>query len=85
MPAFKEGVGMRNPDFARFAEACGGTGTRVSDPGQLVRLIERTLSTTGPAVLDVRLDPDDIPPMPEVHAASAVKFGIGKLRSLIGR
>lgn len=82
LPAFKPGVGMRNPDFAMFAEACGGRGFRVTKPQDLCDTMARALVTDGPVVIDVAVDPAEIPSMPHVELASIWKFGLGKAREL---
>ena len=85
MPAFKEGVGMRNPDFAMFAEACGGRGYRVTQPQALRETIAQALAQPGAVVVDVAVDPTEIPAMPHVELAKVWKFGIGKARELLSR
>jgi len=85
MPAFKAGVGMRNPDFAMFAQACGGSGLRVTQPQALRDGIARALVTPGPVVVDVAVNPDEVPAMPHIELENALKFGVGKLREWIAR
>jgi thiamine pyrophosphate-dependent acetolactate synthase large subunit-like protein len=85
MPAFKDGVGMRNPDFAMFADACGGRGYRVSEPGALRETIAHALAHPGVVVIDVAVDPAEIPAMPHVEFAKVWKFGVGKARELLSR
>ena len=82
LPAFKSGVGMRNPDFAMVAEACGGTGFRVTKPQDLRDTLARALATDGPAVIDVAVDPTEIPTMPHLELGNVLKFGLGKAREL---
>jgi hypothetical protein len=82
MPAFKGGVGMRNPDFAMFAQACGGRGLRLVQPGALRATIARALAEPGPVAVDVAVDPAEIPAMPHVELAKVWKFGIVKAREL---
>ena len=82
MPAYKAGVGMRNPDFAMFAQACGGRGFRVTQPGQLRAVVAEALATPGPVVVDVAVDPAEIPAMPHIELSQVWKFGIGKAREL---
>ncbi|HSI47535.1 MAG TPA: thiamine pyrophosphate-dependent enzyme [Ideonella sp.] len=84
LPAFKKGVGMRNPDFAMFAQACGGTGFRITQPGQLGETVARALATPGPVVVDVAVDPGEIPSMPHVELSKVWKFGLGKAREWLG-
>ena len=84
MPAFKQGVGMRNPDFAMFAQACGGRGFRVTQPQALRETVAAALAAEGPVVVDVAVDPDEIPTMPHVELGKIARFGIGKARELFG-
>ena len=84
MPAFKKGVGLRNPDFAMFAQACGGRGFRVTRPAALRDTIAEALATPGPVVVDVAVDPAEIPSMPHIEIGKVWKFGIGKARELLG-
>lgn len=49
---------LRNPDFAEFARSCGGYGRKVSDPGDLESAILEALAYPGPALVDIRTDPD---------------------------
>ena len=84
LPAFKQGVGMRNPDFAMFARACGGTGFTVTKPHLLREAIAQALGTEGPVVVDVAVDPSEIPAMPHVELDKVWKFGIGKAREVFG-
>jgi thiamine pyrophosphate-dependent acetolactate synthase large subunit-like protein len=85
LPAFKRGVGMRNPDFAMFAQACGGRGFRVTKPDLLWETVARALAAEGPVVVDVAVDPAEIPAMPHVELDKVWKFGIGKARELFQR
>jgi acetolactate synthase-1/2/3 large subunit len=55
---------MRNPDFARVAEAFGAKGLSVSHKDEVRDAIERMLAEPGPVVLDVRVDPaENVYPM----------------------
>ncbi|MGZ5947491.1 MAG: thiamine pyrophosphate-dependent enzyme [Caulobacteraceae bacterium] len=84
LPAF-EGVRFGNPDFALFAESCGGVGLRIDHPSALREGVQRALATPGPVVVDVKVEADEIPSVPHIDPAQAWKFGIGKARELIGR
>ncbi len=50
-------------DFAPWAEACGGLGIRVDKCDELEDAISRALASSGPALVDVTVNPDE-PPMP---------------------
>ncbi len=51
------------PDFAPWAEACGGRGIRVEKAEEVVPAVKEALSYPGPALVDVVVNPDE-PPMP---------------------
>jgi thiamine pyrophosphate-dependent acetolactate synthase large subunit-like protein len=84
LPVF-DGAKFKNPDFALFAQACGGTGFRVTQPDRLRDAVAQALATPGPVVVDVAVDPAELPVMPHIDPAQAWKFGIGKARELLGQ
>jgi acetolactate synthase-1/2/3 large subunit len=51
------GTVMRNPDFAKVAEAFGAKGISVRDKDQVRDGIEQMLAEPGPVVMDVHVDP----------------------------
>jgi pyruvate oxidase len=55
------GTDLLNPDFAAYAEACGGTGIKVYKPGELRGAIERAMSLEIPVIVDVETDPRRFP------------------------
>jgi pyruvate dehydrogenase (quinone)/pyruvate oxidase len=66
--------GQPQPDYAAWAEACGGFGVRVSDPADLREALTKALAHPGPALLDVAVDPNE-PPLPgKVSFEQAKKF-----------
>lgn len=77
------GTRFPNMDFAAFARACGAQGFSARVPNELEAAIRGLLAAPGPAVLDVAVDPDELPTMPHIEPAKALKFGIGKLRELL--
>ncbi len=53
---------VNNPDFAKFAEACGGMGYRVKQPGDLEAVLREALNSGRPAGLGRRdYQPGEIP------------------------
>jgi pyruvate dehydrogenase (quinone) len=82
LPVFTKGATFKNPDFAMFAQACGARGFRVTQPHALRDTIAAALATPGPVVVDVIVDPTEIPSMPHINLNQVWKFGIGKLREL---
>jgi pyruvate dehydrogenase (quinone)/pyruvate oxidase len=75
------GCDLHNPDFAKFAEACGGVGITVERPEEIRPALERALSSGRPTVIEVLVDPFE-PPMParlsaeqSLHFAEALAKG----------
>jgi pyruvate dehydrogenase (quinone) len=85
LPVFTKGAVFKNPDFAMFAQACGAQGFRVTRPQALRETVARALATPGPAIVDVIVDPAEIPSMPHVNLDQVWKFGIGKMREIVAR
>ncbi len=52
-----------NPDFAQLAKCFGATGYRVDAPEKVAEILDTALNAPGPSVIDVIIDPDDMPPM----------------------
>jgi pyruvate dehydrogenase (quinone) len=85
LPVFAEGATFKNPDFAMFAQACGARGFRVTRPDALREIVAQALAEPGPVIVDVSVDPAEIPAMPHVHLDQVWKFGIGKMREALAR
>jgi len=83
LPVFTAGATFKNPDFAMFAQSCGGTGFRITQPEALRETAARALATPGPVVVDVAVDPNELPAMPHIGIEQAWKFGLGKVRELV--
>jgi pyruvate dehydrogenase (quinone)/pyruvate oxidase len=67
--------GSPEPDYAAWAQACGGHGAHVVKPGDLRDALAEALAHRGPALVDVAVDPNE-PPMPgKVSYEQAKKFG----------
>ena len=49
---------LTNPNFADFANSCGGQGIRVSDSNQLTQAIEQAIAHNGPSLVEVMTDVD---------------------------
>jgi pyruvate dehydrogenase (quinone) len=70
----------KQADFAPWAEACGGLGIKVEDPGKLEPAVAAALSHPGPALVDVMVNPDEPPMPPKVHYEQAKGFAQAFLR-----
>jgi pyruvate dehydrogenase (quinone) len=72
--------GQPLPDYAAWARAAGGFGVRVEKPGDLTGALEDAFAHSGPALVDVAVDPNE-PPMPgKVTYEQAKKFAEAFLR-----
>ena len=61
-----EPIGFQLPqvDFAHFAQSLGAEGYTIKSPQDLFMLdIKSICQRQGPTLLDVRIDPDEVPPM----------------------
>lgn len=58
------GCAMPKTDFAMLARALGGRAHVIESPADMASLdVEAMLNYPGPTLLDVRIDPDEVPPM----------------------
>lgn len=57
------GCELHNPNFALYAEACGGVGFTVEKPHEIRPSLERAMAAGKPAIVEVVVDPFE-PPMP---------------------
>ncbi len=51
------GTDLLNPDFAQFAEDCGGKGYSVREPGALKSTLENARRQKSPFIVDIETDP----------------------------
>ncbi len=73
-------VDLQPIDFAKFAEACGGTGFTADKAELCGDIVERFLNTPGPAILEAIVDPLE-PPLPaKIKPEQALKFGESLLK-----
>jgi pyruvate dehydrogenase (quinone) len=77
------GASFPNMDFAAFARACGGEGFTAREPAALRATIAAFLASPGPAILHAHVDPDELPTMPHLDLAQALRFGIAKTKEKI--
>ncbi len=77
------GVDLKNPDFAKMAEAVGILGIRVEDPADLEQAISRALAHRGPALLDVLTNPQELSMPPKIELQQAYGFGLFALKAVL--
>jgi pyruvate dehydrogenase (quinone) len=77
------GVELKNPDFAKMANAIGIKGIRVEDPADLKDAVSQALSCQGPALLDVLTNPQELSMPPKINLEEAYGFGMFMLKAVL--
>jgi pyruvate dehydrogenase (quinone) len=77
------GVDLKNPDFARLAEAVGIMGIHVEDPADLKGAIAESLAHKGPSLLDVVTNPQELSMPPKVTFEEVYGFGLFMLKVVL--
>jgi pyruvate dehydrogenase (quinone) len=75
------GCELKNPNFAKLAEAIGLLGLRVEDPAEVRPALEQALASSGPALVDVVTDPNVLamPPKATVQQAKGFALAMTKM------
>ena len=77
------GTDLKNPDFAKMAEAVGIQGIRVEDPADLEGAVSRALAHPGPALLDVMTNPEELSMPPKITLEQAYGFSLFMLKAVL--
>src|SRR5277367_4319056 len=83
LPPYEKGIQFPNPDFAAFAQACGGRGFKVERPDMLRSTIAEALACDGPAIVDVVVASDEWPNVPHVDLAQVGQVALAKIREAV--
>jgi pyruvate dehydrogenase (quinone) len=72
---------LKNPNFAKLAEAIGMMGVRIENPAELTSGFKKALAHPGPALIDVVTDPNALSIPSHADKSQAVGFALamGKL------
>jgi pyruvate dehydrogenase (quinone) len=75
------GTDLKNPSFAKLAEAMGVLGIRVEDPADVRGGLQQALAHRGPALVDVVTEPNalSIPPQITAEQVEGFALSMGKL------
>ncbi|GIM48142.1 pyruvate oxidase [Collibacillus ludicampi] len=68
------GTDLTNPNFAKYAEACGGIGYRVERPEELQPAFEDAVSQKKPCIIDVEVDANEAPMPAKITFGQAAGF-----------
>ena len=77
------GTDMKNPDFAKMAEAIGILGIRVKDPSEVKPAIGKALEHNGPVVIDVLVNPSELSMPPKIDLNQAWGFSMYMLKETL--
>jgi len=72
---------LKNPNFAKLAEAIGIMGVRIENPADISSGLKKALEHSGPALIDVVTDPNAVSLPSHITPEQVIGFGItmGKL------
>ncbi|SDC01982.1 pyruvate oxidase [Melghirimyces thermohalophilus] len=70
------GTNLTNPNFARYAEDCGGVGIRVENRDELKDALDRAFQVKKPVIVDVLVDPNEAPLPARITLAQAKNYAI---------
>jgi pyruvate oxidase len=65
---------LHNPDYAKFAEICGGKGITVHEPFELVPAIKEALASSQPCIVNVFINPEELTMPPEITKTEAINY-----------
>lgn len=74
------GVELSGIDFARVGEACGLRGVRIEDPATCGEQLRDALAADGPVLVEVLVNPHDMPLTPTINPEHAKGFAWGLAR-----
>ncbi|UBF29326.1 ubiquinone-dependent pyruvate dehydrogenase [Kovacikia minuta CCNUW1] len=77
------GTDLKNPDFAKMANAMGVLGIRVEDPADVRPAIERALKYNGPVLVDVLTNPSELSLPPKIELNQAWGFSLYMLKETL--
>ena len=83
MGVLEFGTDLKNPDFAKIAEASGMMGVRVEKPAELAGGLKGALAHDGPALVEVMVNRMELSIPPTITAAQAKGFSLYMLRAVL--
>ena len=81
MPPF--GTDLKNPNFAKMANAIGIMGIRVENSEDVPAAIEKALTHDGPVLIDVLTNPTELAMPPKINIEQAKGFGIYMIKQTL--
>jgi pyruvate dehydrogenase (quinone) len=81
LPPF--GTDLKNPNFAKMADAIGIMGIRVENSEDVPAAIEKALAHDGPVLIDVLTNPTELAMPPKINIEQAKGFGIYMIKQTL--
>jgi pyruvate dehydrogenase (quinone) len=81
--AYHKGIEFPNPDFVLLARACGGHGIAASNPSELQAAISEAFAVDGPAIVDAKVVPNELPNLPHMNIEMMEKVASAKIKEAI--
>ena len=78
----KYGTKLVNPDFAAYADICGGKGFSISKPEELESAIREAYESKQACIIDVKVNPDELIMPPKIDPAHAWGYSLAKLKEV---
>ena len=83
IPAYKKGIQFPNPDYAMLAKACGGRGFTAEKPSELKAAISEALAFDGPAIIDAKINPNEVPNLPHLSLELIKNVASAKVKETV--
>jgi pyruvate dehydrogenase (quinone) len=83
IPAYHKGIEFPNPDFVLLARACGGHGFAAKNPTELKTVISEAFAVDGPAIVDAKVVPNELPNLPHLNIETIEKVASAKVKEAI--
>ena len=75
---------LANPDYAAFAECCGGEGYRIETINELESTLEKALNSKKACIVDVMVNPEELTTPSKITASQARGFAQAKAKEFFG-
>jgi len=80
---YGEATDLVNPDFARYAEICGGLGITVRETHEVEPALREALASPRPCIIDAFVNPNELLMPPKIAPAQAWGFSVSKLKEIL--
>ena len=74
---------LKNPEFAKLAEAAGLKGLRAESPEQVLPMLQEALQHEGPALVEVMVNRQELSMPPTITAEQVKGFSLYMLKAVL--